>query len=69
MRFVDDEDPVARPGGLVPNDLLEVAHLIDAAVTRGIELHDVEQPVLPDGHAGVADVAGLGCGAIAPEAA
>lgn len=42
MRFVDDEDAVARFGGGIHGAVTELAHVIYAAVTCGIELGNVE---------------------------
>src|SRR5258705_9665682 len=60
MDLVDNIDLEAASGGLIPHVLDDLAHLVDAAVRRAVDLIDVERAALGDFHALRALVAGVG---------
>ena len=58
--FVDDEDLVAGAGRALPYTLIQLPHLIDAAVGGGVDLDDVHAPAARGLQAVGADAARLG---------
>jgi hypothetical protein len=68
MDFVDDDDFVPAPEGLVFDALPEALDVVDAAVRGAVDLEDVDRPVMADVLAGFADIAGRGSRLIPPEA-
>ena len=57
--LVDDVDLGAQPGGEIADPLAQLAHLVDAAVARRIDLEDVDRRPVQDLDAGLTSIAGL----------
>ena len=59
VHLVDYVDLIAQNVGGVVDPLLEVVHIVDAAVASLVDLYDIEGVALIDREAGVAFIAGL----------
>ena len=64
VRFVEDDDFVARTGGSVADHFAEFANLVDAAVGGRVDFDDVERRASGDFLAGVALTARIGGGTV-----
>ena len=64
VRFVEDNDFVARAGGSVADHFAEFANLVDAAIGCGVDFDDVKRRASSDFFAGVALTARFGGGTV-----